>query len=183
MSRAVELVFGRSRGQQVVVGTTVVVYAWLVVTDPAAAAASARRAAGTFARLFTLVVASLLLASAVEELLPEEAVTRHLGAGAGLGNTVLAGLAGGALFGGPFATYPIMQSVRRSGAGYAALLAMYVGYGAIGLARVPFGLVVFSPEVVALRLAFAVGFTVVAAVAIWALVPERDVDLPERAEV
>jgi hypothetical protein len=40
---------------------------------------------------------------------------------------------------------------------------MYFGYGAIGLGRLPFGLVIFSPTVVALRVGVAVALTVLAA--------------------
>lgn len=182
MSRAIDFLIGRSWGQRAVIGATLAVYGWLVFTDPEAAVTSANRGVGTLVRLFTLIVASLLLASALEQLLPEEAVTAYLGRGSGVGNTIMAGLLGGALLGGPYATYPIMQSVRKRGAGYAALLAMLVGYGVIGIGRVPFGLVIFSPEIVALRLAFAVLLTVLAAVVIWAVIPERDDGIVELGE-
>jgi uncharacterized membrane protein YraQ (UPF0718 family) len=175
MTRTLDYLIGRSWGHRVVIGATLLVYGWLALTDPAAAVRSAERGLGTFIRLFTLIVASLLLASALEQLLPEETVMRYLGSGTGATNTILAGLLGGALLGGPYATYPIMESVRKSGAGYTALVAMYVGYGVIGIGRVPFGLVIFSPEIVLIRLGFAVGLTVVASLVIWAVVPERPV--------
>lgn len=174
MTRAIDSLIGASWGQRVIIGATVAVYGWLALTDPDAALKSADQGIETLVSLFTLILASLLLASALEQLLPEEAVTAYLGRGSGVGNTILAGLLGGMLLGGPYATYPIMQSVRKRGAGYAALLAMLVGYGAIGIGRVPYGLVIFSPTVVALRLAFAVGLTVVAAVVIWAVIPEQE---------
>ena len=174
MTRVLDYLIGRSWGQRVVIGATIVVYAWLLLTDLDAAVQSADRGIGTLVRLFTLIVASLLLASALEQLLPEDAVTSYLGQGGGAKNTVMAGLLGGALLGGPYATYPIMQSVRKRGAGYAALLAMLVGYGVIGIGRVPFGLVIFSPEIVAIRLAFALLLTVIASVVIWVVVPERE---------
>ncbi|MFB6079771.1 MAG: hypothetical protein ABEJ81_02040 [Haloferacaceae archaeon] len=164
---------GQSWGQRAVILLTVGVYAYLLAVRPAAAVASARGAAVTLIRLFTLVLASLLLASALESLLPEEAVVRYLGGGGGPGNAVLAGLLGGALLGGPYATYPIMRSVREQGAGPVAVLSMYVGYSAIGVGRVPFGLVIFSPTVVAIRLLCGVGLTVAAALVIWATVGDR----------
>ncbi|MFB6152712.1 MAG: permease [Halodesulfurarchaeum sp.] len=174
-----EFLLGRSWGQRVVIIGTAVLYLYLGVANPAAAIESARQGLATLVRLFTLILASLLLASALEALLPEEAVMRYLGGGGGPANTVLAGLLGGVLMGGPYATYPIMRSVRRSGASYGALVAMYVGYSAIGVGRIPFGLVIFSPTVVALRLVFAVGLTVVAALAIWAFLPDRELSVDE----
>lgn len=163
---------GQSAGQRVVIGLTVVVYAALLFTRPAAAVESARGAVDTLIHLFTLVLASILLASALESLLPEETVVRYLGRGSGPANAVLAGLLGGVLLGGPYATYPIMQSVRERGASYVALLSMFVGYSAIGVGRVPFGLVIFPPSVVALRLVCGVGLTVAAALGFWAVAPE-----------
>lgn len=167
-------IVGRSWGQRVVIGLTVVIYAWLVLARPQDAVASAMGALNTLVRLFTLILASLLLASALETLLPEQTVVRYLGSGRGPANAVLAGLLGGVLLGGPFATYPIMQSVREQGAGYVALLSMYVGYNLIGIGRVPFGLVIFSPHIVLLRLVFATALTVVAALVFWAVVPEPE---------
>lgn len=167
-----DYLIGRSWGQRVVIGLTVGVYAYLAVARPAAAVESARSGLDTLVRLFTLIFASLLLASALEALVPEEAVVRYLGEGGGPANAVLAGVLGGLLFGGPYAIYPIMRSVRERGAGYVALLSMYVGYSAIGVGRVPYGLVIFSPTVVALRLAFGLGLTVAAALVIWAVVPD-----------
>ena len=123
MSRAIAALVGRSWGHRVVIGATLSVYAYLFATDPGAAVESLERGLGTLIRLFTLIVASLLLASALETLLPENAVTRYLGSGSGLGHTILAGLLGGLLLGGPYASYPIMRSVRKSGAGYTASVA------------------------------------------------------------
>lgn len=167
-----DYLLGQSWGQRVVVLATVVVYASLLVTRPEAAIASVRNAVETFVRLFTLILASLLLASALGALLPEEAVVRYLGSGSGPGHAVLAGLLGGVLLGGPYATYPIMRSVREQGAGYVALLSMYVGYSAISIGRIPFGLVVFPPRIVVLRLVGGVGLTVAAALVIWSVAPE-----------
>lgn len=170
-----DALIGRSWGHRAVIGLTVLVYGYLLATRPAAAVESARSAFGTLVRLFTLIVASLLLASALGAVLPEEAVVRYLGSGGGPGNAVLAGLLGGALVGGPFATYPIMQSVREQGAGYVSLLAMYVGYNVISIGRITYGLVIFSPVVVGLRLLFGVALTAVAALVLWATVSERPV--------
>lgn len=171
---------GRSWGQRIVILLTVAVYGYLLLVRPAAAMASARGAVDTLVRLFTLILASLLLASALESVLPEETVVRYLGSGGGPKHAVLAGLLGGALLGGPFATYPIMRSVREQGAGYVALLSMYVGYNVIGIGRVPFGLVIFTPTVVALRLVAGVLVTVLAALAIWGLVSDSDHRATER---
>ncbi|MFB6085264.1 MAG: hypothetical protein ABEJ84_00430 [Halodesulfurarchaeum sp.] len=162
-----EYLIGGSLGERLIIGLTVGVYAYLLLTDPGKAMRSLRGGIEMFIRLFTLILAALLLASALGALLPEELVVRHLGEESGPGRVVAAGLLGGMLLGGPFATYPIMERVYEQGAGYPSLLAMYVGYGLISVGRVPYGLVIFSPSIVGLRLAFAVSVTVLASLGIY----------------
>ncbi|MFB6164634.1 MAG: hypothetical protein ABEJ31_05700 [Haloarculaceae archaeon] len=132
-----DLLVGSGPSQRVVIVGTVALYVALLVRRPEVARESARSGVGQFANLFTLIVAALLLASAIGTLLPEEAIVRYLGSGGGPANAVLAGLVGGALFGGPYGTYPIMRSVREQGAGYVALLSMYVGAALVIWAVVP----------------------------------------------
>ena len=101
------------------------------------------------------------MASAVGTLLPEDRLDGLLGRSARLRDMVVAGLIIGLIPGGPYAVYPVIVSVQDSGASDPAVLTMLVGYGLIGVGRVPFGLVFFSPAVVTLRLAVAVAATVV----------------------
>ncbi|MFB6079770.1 MAG: permease [Haloferacaceae archaeon] len=160
----VDLLVGSGLSQRVVIVGTALVYLVLAVRRPATARESARGGLEQFASLFTLVVAALLLASAIGTLLPREAVGRLLGAAAGIRGVVLAGLLGGLLPGGPYAVYPIVRSIGEQGASLAAVVAMLVGYGAIGVGRVPFGLVFFDPRTVSTRVAVGVVGTVLVAV-------------------
>jgi len=138
-------IVGRSWGQRVVIGLTVVVYAWLVVARPQDA-----------------------VASAIGTLLSEEAVGGLLGSAAGVRGVLLAGGLGGLLPGGPYAVYPIISSIGAQGASLAAVIAMLIGYGAIGIGRLPYGLVFFDVRTVATRV--AVGIVGTAAVALVAVV-------------
>ena len=80
---------------------------------------------------------------------------------------VAAGLIAGLIPGGPYAVYPVIVSVQDSGASDPEVLTMLVGYGLIGVGRVPFGLVFFSPAVVTLCLAVAAVATVVVGVVLF----------------
>ncbi len=119
--------------------------------------------------LLTLVVAALFLASAVGTLLPEDRLDDALGSSARLRDVVAAGLVAGLLPGGPYATYPVIVSVRESGASVPAVLTMLTGYGLIGVGRVPFGLVFFSPRIVTLRFVVAGVATAVVGVVLFVL--------------
>jgi uncharacterized membrane protein YraQ (UPF0718 family) len=120
--------------------------------------------------LFTLILAALLLASAIGTLVPTGAVESTLGESAGPGGIVLAGLLGGLLPGGPYAVYPIVAGIADQGAGLAAVLAMLTGYGAIGIGRVAYGLVFFDAEIVGMRLLLAVPITVLLSLVAWVVV-------------
>jgi len=159
-----DLLVGSSLGQRVVVVGTLVLYGYLVVRRPEDARAAAADGARTLVALATLVLAALLLASAVGELLPGHAVAGLVGGAAGVTGIALAGLIGGVPPGGPYAVYPIVARVATNGAGTAAVLAMLTGYGAIGFARVSYGLVFFETRIVAARVAVGVVVTLVFAV-------------------
>ncbi|CCQ34636.1 hypothetical membrane protein (DUF318), putative permease [Halorhabdus tiamatea SARL4B] len=147
----------------------IVVYAWLSLRDPATARASAVSGVETFVQMFTLILASLLIASAIETLLPRDALAGWIGDAAGARGVVLSGLIGGLLPGGPYATYPIIRGVADRGASYPAMLMMLIGYSLIGLGRVPFGLAFFGIEIVVARLVIAVGATVVLSLLVYAV--------------
>ncbi|AWB27667.1 hypothetical protein [Halococcoides cellulosivorans] len=166
------LLVGASWGQRVVVIGAVVVYATLAVVDPATARSSAAGGIALFGRMASLVVASLLLANALGHALPEDRVAATLGAAAGTRGVVLAGLLGGLLPGGPYAVYPIVERVGDRGASAPAVVALLVGYSAIGVGRVPFGLGVFGPRIVLARLAIGVVGTVGVAVVLAAVWPD-----------
>lgn len=165
-----EVLVGSSAGQRLVILGTVVVYAALLLRRPEDARASAKEGAWTFVRLFTLILAALLLASAIGTLVPTGMVESTLGESAGPGGIVLAGLLGGLLPGGPYAVYPIVAGISDQGASLAAVLAMLTGYGAIGIGRVAYGLVFFDAEIIGGRLVLAVPITVLLALVAWAVV-------------
>lgn len=151
-----DLLIGSSPGQRLVVVGTVVIYGYLLVKRPADARSSIENGSRTFVRLFTLILAALLLASAIGTLVPTGAIRSTLGESAGPMGVVIAGLLGGLLPGGPYAVYPIVAGVWDQGASTAAVVAMLTGYGAIGVIRASYGLVFFDAEVVGVRLLVAV---------------------------
>ncbi|MFW5956213.1 MAG: hypothetical protein ACOCQY_02305 [Halorhabdus sp.] len=170
MASALDLLIGSGPGQRVVVIGAIVLYAYLFATRPDDAVDAVKNGLALFGRLFTLILAALLLASAIGALVPAETIRQVLGETAGVGGTVLAGVLGGGLPGGPYAVYPIVSGVQAAGAGIAAVLALLIGYGAIGVGRIPYGLVFFDVKTIALRLAIAIPTTIVVAVGVYLVV-------------
>ncbi|MFB6085263.1 MAG: hypothetical protein ABEJ84_00425 [Halodesulfurarchaeum sp.] len=159
----IDLLIGSSLGQRLVIVGTVVVYGWLALRRPTIARDSVTAGIQQFARLFTLILAALFLAQAIGVLLPREAIAAAIGTTAGTRGIIFAGILGGFIPGGPYAVYPIVRSLSSQGAPLAALITMLVGYGAIGLSRIPYGLVFFDERTVGLRLLIGVGGTVLTA--------------------
>ncbi|MCO8243591.1 MULTISPECIES: hypothetical protein [unclassified Haladaptatus] len=156
----VDILIGSGPGQRIVILGTIVLYVYLSVRRPDAARESFESGARMLVGLATLVLAALLLASAIETLVPASAINGLVGGSAGTTGVLLAGVLGGVLPGGPYAVYPIISGVADNGARTASVLAMLVGYGAIGLGRVSYGLVFFETRIVAARVAVGVVVTV-----------------------
>ncbi|AWB27666.1 hypothetical protein [Halococcoides cellulosivorans] len=169
LESAIDIVFGTSLTHRVVVLTAIAVYAVWFVRDAPTAWANLRDGAWTFGRLFTLIVAAMALASAIGALVPVAAVERTLGATAGPSGGVLAGVLGGLLPGGPYAVYPVIDSVGAAGGGVAAVLALAVGYGAIGVGRIPYGLVFFESRIVAARVLAGLAIAITAGAGVYLL--------------
>jgi hypothetical protein len=118
---------------------TVALYLYLAVRDRETATESAVGGLRRFGSLVTLVVAALMLASAIGSLVPGTAVRGLLGEAAGARGVVLAGVLGGLLPGGPYAVYPIVSGVADQETSLAPVVAMPVSYGArLGVADVGF---------------------------------------------
>lgn len=167
MVSALDLLLGSGPGQRVVVLGALAMYLYLFVKRPSDAIEAVKNGLELFARMFTLILAALLIASAIGALIPAETIQQTLGDTAGVGGAIVAGVVGGGLPGGPYAVYPIVSGVQAAGAGIAALLALLIGYGMIGIGRVPYGLVFFDTKTVALRLALAIPTTVAIAVGVY----------------
>lgn len=158
--RTLDYLIGSAWGQRVVVLGAIAVYAVLLVLDPAAARESVVQGLTTFGELFTLIVASLFLASAIGTLVPREEITERLGGEASVPNVLAAGFLTGLFPTGPYGVYPVIEEVQDRGAGYPAVLTMLLGYGLLGTGRIPFGLVFFGTAIVGVRLGLAVLGTV-----------------------
>ena len=76
---------------------------------------------------------------------------------------------GGVMQGGPYAVYPIIKSIYDKGAHVSVVIAMLMGYGAIGLSRVAYGLIIFEPKIVGLRLLLALPVPIVAGLLVYFL--------------
>lgn len=82
-----------------------------------------------------IVLMALLLAGYAQVLLPRSWVESHLGRGRGWRAIGLASLAGALMPGGPFAAFPIVLSLRQSGAGLASCVSFLTAWSVLGVHR------------------------------------------------
>lgn len=147
----VEILLGKSWGQRVVIIFAVTLYLYLSFRRPSVAWKSFTDTGKMFVSFLTLIFAAMMIAKAVENMIRPEAVTGLLGEAAGLRGVFLGGFLGSILPGGPYATYPIVNSLYTEGASLAAVVSMVIGWSILGLSKIPYGLSMLNPKIVGLR--------------------------------
>ena len=159
-----EMIIGRNWSQRAIIVGTLILYIYMYLKRKEDAKEGAKRGLDQFKGLLTLIFAAVLLASAIQVLLPTELVETYLGEGSGLGGVITGGLLGGIMQGGPYAVYPIINGLQQSGVSVAVVIAMMIGYGAIGSGKMIYGLAFFSSKIISLRVTIGILLTLLASV-------------------
>lgn len=161
------LIIGKNWGQWGIILGTFVVYLYMIIFRPEDAWKAITSGLMMFLGLLTLIFAAILLASAIQVLIPKEIIQEHLGPEAGLKGVLMGGLLAGLLQGGPYAVYPIIKGLEEEGVGLSVVISMMVGYSIIGSGRIVYGLAIFDAEVIAIRVALGVALAVLASILIY----------------
>jgi uncharacterized membrane protein YraQ (UPF0718 family) len=101
----------------------------------AAVEAGARNAIDITVSILPQLVLGLTIAGFAQVLLPRDKVAGLLGARSGMRGLWLAAGFGALIPGGPFASFPIVHALARSGADMGAVMAFLVSWSTIGLHR------------------------------------------------
>jgi uncharacterized membrane protein YraQ (UPF0718 family) len=88
-----------------------------------------------FGGILPRMLAGCTLGAFVAEMLPQDKVTRALGANSGLRGLLLGTAFGALLPGGPFTAYPVASALLAVGADFGAVIAMVVSWVLIGYGR------------------------------------------------
>lgn len=163
------MIIGRNWSQRVIIVGTLVLYIYMFLKRKEDAKESAKDGLKTFQGLLTLIFAAVLLASAIQILLPTNLVEAYLGPKSGFSGVVIGGLLGGIMQGGPYAVYPIIRGLQQSGVSLAVVITMMIGYGAIGTGKIVYGLAFFGTKIISLRVAVGIGLTFMASVILYLL--------------
>lgn len=160
-------VIGKNWAQRIIVLTAIALYSYLLFSNPMVAKKGFSNALSSFFNLMPMIFAAILIAQAINVLLPDELIIQWFGKESGLKGIITGGLLAGMLQGGPYAVYPIIQSLLQKGAHVSIIVTMLIGYGAIGLSRIAYDFIFFEPQITGLRLLFAIPLTIISGVILY----------------
>ncbi len=162
-----DLILGKNWGQRGVILGTAVLYLYMLIFRPEDARKGLTNGSMMFLGLLTLIFAAILLASAIQVLIPKDLIQKYLGPKAGLRGVLTGGLLAGLLQGGPYAVYPIIKGLQEEGVGLSVVISMLVGYSIIGSGRIVYGLAIFEVKIIAIRVILGVGLAILSCVLIY----------------
>jgi uncharacterized membrane protein YraQ (UPF0718 family) len=87
--------------------------------------------------ILPLLIFAFIVAGMVQAMLPQEAVSRWVGAESGWRGLFLGTVAGGLAPGGPYVSLPIAAGLLRSGAGIGTMVAFLTGWSLWAFGRLP----------------------------------------------
>jgi uncharacterized membrane protein YraQ (UPF0718 family) len=103
--------------------------------------------------IFPLLVAAFLIAGMVQVLIPQELISKWVGAESGMRGILIGSLAGGLSPGGPFISLPIAAGLMRSGAGVGTMVAYLTGWSLWAITRLPMEVGILGWKFTFIRLA------------------------------
>lgn len=112
------------------------------------------KAAGSMTlEVLPLLVFAFIVAGLVQQLVPQELLSRWVGEESGLRGIMLGSLAGGLAPGGPFVSLPLAAGLVRSGAGIGTMVAFLTGWSLWAFSRLPMEVGVLGWRLTLIRVA------------------------------
>jgi len=105
-----------------------------------------------------LLLLSFLVAGLVQALLPQDLVVRWLGREAGWKGVLLGCVAGGLVPGSPYALFPVVGALYKTGASLGAVVGFLTAWALWSVTRLPLEAALVGPRVMVVRLLCTLGF-------------------------
>ena len=110
-------------------------------------------ALSTFWRDFPLLVIGFVIAGLAHVLIPKDIIANWLGNQAGVRGVLVGCIAGGIMPGSPYAVFPIVASLYKSGASLGAMVGFISAWALWSLSRLPVEIALIGPKEALLRYA------------------------------
>lgn len=130
---------------------TVLLLGLALQRDPSLALDGLLSAWGTLRRNAVLLVLGFVLAGLAQVLVPRELIGRWLGPEAGIKGVLLGCVAGGLVPGAPYATFPLVGSLYRSGASLGAVVGFVAAWSLWSVSRLPVEVALIDPRPALIR--------------------------------
>ncbi len=98
-----------------------------------------------------LLVAGFIIAGLMQVLLPKEFISQWLGEAAGFKAIMVGCLAGGIIPGSPYAVFPIVAGLHKSGAGLGAVIGFITAWSLWSVTRLVTEISLINPKIALLR--------------------------------
>ncbi len=142
----------------------------LIVRGPEAFQSALGDGLGLLILILPIVVAAVLVGAYVQAMVPREAMERWLGGRSGLRGLLLATAAGSLTPGGPFAAFPLVLALYRSGAAIPVCVSYLTSWSVLGINRaLVWELPLLGAEFTLTRLLVSLPLPVIAGLLTWAL--------------
>lgn len=102
--------------------------------------------------ILPLLVFAFIVAGLVQVLIPQEAISKWVGAESGMRGIMLGSVAGGLTPGGPYVTLPIVAGLLRSGVSAGTLVAFLTGWSLWAVGRLPMEIGILGWKLTLIRL-------------------------------
>lgn len=112
--------------------------------------------------ILPLLLAALLTASLIQDLIPAEQVSRWIGEGSGFRGLLMGTVAGALAPGGPFVSFPLVAGMMKAGASIGVLVAFISSWSLLAIQRIPLELGFVGWRFVFVRILCTFFFPVVA---------------------
>lgn len=105
------------------------------------------------AGILPLLACAFVVAGMIQVLLPQELLSRWIGAESGFRGILVGTVAGGLAPGGPYVSLPIVAGLLKSGAGVGTMVAFLTGWSLWAVGRLPMEIGILGWKFTAVRLA------------------------------
>ncbi|MHC4336538.1 MAG: permease [Planctomycetota bacterium] len=103
--------------------------------------------------ILPLLIFALLVAGMVQVLLPQQLISKWIGAESGIRGIFIGTIAGALVPGGPYVSFPIAAGLLRAGAGVGTVVAFLMGWSLWAVARLPMEFGILGWKFTLIRLA------------------------------
>ena len=104
-------------------------------------------------QILPMLIFAFIIAGMVQVLIPQEIITKWIGADSGFKGILIGTVAGGLSPGGPYVSLPIAVAMLRAGAGVGTMVAFLTGWSLWAVSRLPMELGILGWKFTLIRLA------------------------------